>query len=152
MSSLSTVLNVLSMVVMLVLLIGGAVLMAVRRREHGRASMIGLAGCVVLLLGVVINGVFIFMAPSLVDSFGPGGYEPFFVVFNLVTLVVQVVGTGLLIFAVIARRNPAAPAPQGPWQPQTEWQQQPPYQQQQPYQQQPGWQTPPQPPFGGGQG
>ncbi|MFC5835679.1 hypothetical protein ACFPZ3_68675 [Nonomuraea insulae] len=141
---------------MVIVLLGGAILMAVRRGEHGRGAVLGMAGCIVLFLGVVCNGILVFATPSLVSSMGVSGIQPLFLVVNLVILIFQVVGTVLLISGVVARRNPAAPAQQGQWQP--EWQPQSPYQQQPPQQpapqqqQQPGWQSPPQPPFGGGQG
>lgn len=114
-------------------------------------------GCVVLLVGVVINGVYILMAPELVRSLGFAQYGPIALVMNLLSLLIQVSGTGLLIFAVIARRNPpqqAAQHAQQGWQQQPGWQQgyqqgpQHGYPQAPP--QQPGWQ-PQQPPFGEGQ-
>ncbi|MEU8357244.1 hypothetical protein AB0C27_14630 [Nonomuraea sp. NPDC048882] len=165
MSSLSNIISILTTIVMVLLLLGGAILMATRRAEHGRGSVLGMIGCVVLLVGVVINGVFILMAPDLVRSLGFDQYGPIALVMNLLSLLIQVSGTGLLIFAVIARRNPpqqaqaaayAQQAPQG-WQQQPEWQQG--YQQQGPPQQQPGWQQQqpgrqpqhPQPPYGEGQ-
>ncbi|MFB4281330.1 hypothetical protein ACBJ59_38995 [Nonomuraea sp. MTCD27] len=162
----------LTLVVMAVVLLGGAALMAARRQEHGRGSVLGIVGCVVLLLGLGISALYIFWVPELVATAGPDGYGPILAILSLVSFVFQVAGTGLLIFAVIARRTPRPQPqqpypgqPQAPWQQQGSWpqeqqgswsqeQQQPPYQQQPqqpPFQQPPGWQTPPQPPFGEGQ-
>ncbi|PRX55698.1 hypothetical protein B0I32_126160 [Nonomuraea fuscirosea] len=158
MSTLSNVINIITMIVMVLLLLGGAILMATRRAEHGRGSVLGMIGCVVLLVGVVINGVYILMAPELVRSLGFAQYGPIALVMTLVSLLIQVSGTGLLIFAVIARRNPpqqAAQHAQQGWQQQPEWQQgyqqgpQHGYPQAPP--QQPGWQPQQRPPFGEGQ-
>ncbi|GAA1620217.1 hypothetical protein GCM10009733_015820 [Nonomuraea maheshkhaliensis] len=168
---MSYIINIITMIVMVLLLLGGAILMATRRAEHGRGSVLGMIGCVVLLIGVVINGVFILMAPNLIRSLGFDQYGPIALVMNLLSLLIQVSGTGLLIFGVIARRNPpqqaAQHAQQAPhaWQQQPDWQQgyqQQGYQQQGPPQpqQQPGWQPQhphqpqhpqPQPPYGEGQ-
>ncbi|MEV4082861.1 hypothetical protein ACGFJC_48145 [Nonomuraea fuscirosea] len=174
---LSYIVNIITMIVMVLLLLGGAILMATRRAEHGRGSVLGMIGCVVLLVGVVINGVYIIMAPDLIHALGFAQYGPIALVMNLLSLLIQVSGTGLLIFAVIARRNPpqqaaqqsrqAHHAQQGWPQQQPEWQQGPQqgyqqgpqhgYQQgpqpgyQQGPQQQSGWQPQQQQPFGEGQ-
>ncbi|SEH02850.1 hypothetical protein SAMN05444920_13074 [Nonomuraea solani] len=154
----SVLINVVVMIVLGGLLAVGAGLMFMRRQEHGRGAVLGATGCVVLLLGVIISGVFSIALPSLVSSFGDG-YTVLIVAYNLISLLFQVVGTGLLIFGVIARRNPPQEAQQaqGAWnqpqqpgwnQPQGDWNQpQPP---QQPPAQQPGWQQPGQPPFNQG--
>ncbi|MFC7583030.1 chlorophyll a/b-binding protein [Nonomuraea antimicrobica] len=153
--SLSTILSIVSLIVMTVMLLGGAVLMATRRREHGRGAMLGMVGCIVLLVGVALNALIVFLLPALGDSWSPSEIEIVLAIHTLASLIVQIAGTVLLIFAVIARRNPPQPVqpghPSHPGHPgQQPWQQQP--YQQQPVQQQPGWQAPPRPPFGEGQG
>lgn len=131
-----------------ILLVVGIVLMAARRRDHGRAAVVGILGCVVLLLGVVFNSLQGFMIDLLIPLLEIG---PSYAVASLISFGFSIIGTGLLIFAVIARRDPRQPAPaHGP-----EWQQ-PPQQQPgwgqppQPPQQQPGWQQQQRPPFGEG--
>ncbi|MGW3343776.1 hypothetical protein ACWDA3_10740 [Nonomuraea rubra] len=171
---LANILTILNLVVMFVVLVGGAVLMGMRRGEHGRAAVAGIVGCVVLLLAVIVSAALAFLAPTLVESLGIGGYGPVVMLVNTASMILQAVGTGLLIWAVVARRNPQQQARpgQGAWPTQPEWQhgqpewqpgpqqpgpqqpgpQQPWPQQPGPQQQPPGWQTPPQPPFGQGPG
>ncbi|WP_206068757.1 hypothetical protein [Nonomuraea composti] len=175
---LSTVFNAFNLILTLVVLLGGVALMAMRRKEHGRASVVGMAGCIVLLVGGVVSTVFSFLTPSLVDSMGYGGYQTVAFILGAISMLMQAIGTGLLIAAVVMPRKPqpqqGAPGawqqgwqPQGQpeWQPgqhqpgpqpgQPEWQPGPqpgqPGWQPGPQQQPPGWQTPPQPPFGPGQ-
>lgn len=144
------VVSLIGLVLMVLLLIIGIVLMAARRRDHGRGAVIGILGCVVLLLGAVFNVARAFLDPLLADLLDMG------VAFTITTVIsfgFSLIGTALLIFAVVARRDPRQPAPpQGPgWQQppsqgeQPQWGQppQPPFQQQQP-----GWQDPPRPPQG----
>ncbi|WP_431910237.1 hypothetical protein [Nonomuraea jabiensis] len=127
-----------------ILFLFGVVVTAMARRAHGSAAMIGLAGCVLLLLGLAFDGFRSFVLyPQLGASLG---IETTVAVTNLVSLLFNAGGTALLIWAVVARRKPAQP-PQGPG-----WEQQPPYPQQPYPQQQPGWQNPQQPPYGQGQG
>ncbi|MFI6733434.1 hypothetical protein ACIBI9_10935 [Nonomuraea sp. NPDC050451] len=130
-----------------ILLLFGVVVTAMARREHGSAAMIGMVGCILLLLGLLFN---IFRSYVLFPQMSSSmGIETTITVTNLVSLLFDAGGTALLIWAVVARRKPSQPAqpPQGPG-----WPQQPPYPQQ-PYQQQqqPGWQNPQQPPYGQGQ-
>lgn len=105
-----------------ILLVVGIVLTARARGEHGRAATFGMIGCVVLLVGSILQGAWQVMLPSIVES---GGYEILSLV-NAVTgfvfLVVNLAGTGLLIGGVVARRDP----PQTPQYPQAQGWQQPP--------------------------
>ncbi|MEU6789441.1 hypothetical protein ABZ912_60565 [Nonomuraea angiospora] len=143
---ISTISNILTFAVMGILFLFGIVVTAMARRNHGSAAMIGMAGCILLLLGLVFNIVRSYVIfPQMGASLG---FETTVSVTNLISLLFDGTGTALLIWAVVARRNPRQPAqpPQGPG-----WPQQPPYPQQ-PYQQQPGWQNPQQPPYGQGQG
>ncbi|MFC7100445.1 hypothetical protein ACFQQB_08195 [Nonomuraea rubra] len=110
---LANILNILNLVVMFVLLVGGAVLMGMRRGEHGRAAVAGIVGCVVLLLAVIVSAALAFLAPTLVESLGIGGYQPVFMLVNAASMILQAVGTGLLIWAVVARRNPPQQARPG---------------------------------------
>ncbi|MEV0385276.1 LPXTG cell wall anchor domain-containing protein [Nonomuraea sp. NPDC050643] len=152
----SVIINILIMIVLGFVLLGGAGLMLARRREHGRGAMLGVAGCVVLLLGVLFSGLGALWLPRIIQELGAGS-ETVIVLYNLVSVLFQATGTALLIFAVVARRNPPQ-QPEGQWpgQPQPEWNQppshQPPSHQPPSHQQPPGWQTPPRPPFGDGQG
>ncbi|GAA4943800.1 hypothetical protein HD597_000903 [Nonomuraea thailandensis] len=178
---LSYILTIFNLIVSLVVLLGGVALMAMRRKEHGRASVVGMVGCIMLLLGGVIGGVFSLMLPNLVESLGMRGFTPVSLIVNVAVMLLQAVGTALLVWAVIMPRNQPQPTAQGAWQPQPEWQPgQPDWQggsqpgqpgwqpgpqpgqpgpqpgqpgwHPGPQQQPPGWQTPPQPPFGQGQG
>ncbi|MEQ4720102.1 hypothetical protein [Nonomuraea sp. B19D2] len=136
-----------------VLLLAGIAVTAMGRRNHGSAALIGMFGCILLLVGVAFNAFTAYVLfPSMISSLGSG---PTLLITPLISLVLHASGTGLLIWAVVARRKPSQPAqpPQGPPGPQGPgWQQPPANWQQQPYQQQPGWQTPPQQPYGGAQG
>ncbi|MFC4006323.1 hypothetical protein ACFOY2_03760 [Nonomuraea purpurea] len=153
------IIGLIAFAVMGVLLLAGIVMTAMGRRNHGSAATIGMVGCIVLLLGLVFNTLRGLALPMLSDTFGMS-LNMLFTVGNVLSLLFEVIGTGLLIWAVVARRNPPTPAgPQGPaWQqPASEWQQQPGRQSPQPGHQpghqpgqQPGWQTPPQPPYGEG--
>ncbi|WP_193318887.1 hypothetical protein [Nonomuraea phyllanthi] len=154
------IISYLTLAAMAIVLVVGVIVTAMGRRNHGSAALIGMGGCILLLLGVVFNVLRSFLTDPLADAIGIGAS---FTILSLISLLFEVGGTGLLIWGVVARRTPRGPAQpsqgaQAPgWQqPQPNWQQpqpQPPYQQpqQQPYQQQPGWQTPPPPPQGGGQ-
>ncbi|MEV4013246.1 hypothetical protein AB0J35_22335 [Nonomuraea angiospora] len=138
---LADISNILTFAVMGILLLFGVIVTAMARRAHGSAAMIGMGGCILLLLGLAFDGFRSFVLyPQLGASLGMEAVT----VTNLVSLLFNAGGTALLIWAVVARRNPRQPAqpPQGPG-----WPQQPPYPQQ-PYQQQPDWQNPPQPPYG----
>ncbi|MCK2217884.1 hypothetical protein MF672_029415 [Actinomadura sp. ATCC 31491] len=154
-SSSLTVISLITAFLNVILLIGGVVLIAMRRREQGRGAVLGISGCVVLLLGAVFSLLQGFLQSALVDVLGIGGAVGLSV---LVSSIFHLIGVALLIGGVVARRDPPRPAgPQGwpqqqppaaPWEQQQGWNQPP---QQPPYpQQQPGWQNPPQPPFGQG--
>ncbi|MEZ7132030.1 hypothetical protein ACBR40_42410 [Nonomuraea sp. AD125B] len=138
------------------LLLVGLVLMAMRRREQGRGAVLGIAGCAVLLVGAGFALAQSLLQRQLVDLLGlVTGLS----VWVAISSVIQLVGLGLLIGGVVARRTPPSPAPpQGPQGPQG-WQQQgwnqpapQPYPQQpqgqQPYPQQPQGQPYPQQPQG----
>ncbi|WP_433431570.1 hypothetical protein [Nonomuraea sp. CA-141351] len=139
----STITSIISVLVMGILLLVGVVVTARARRDHGSAAMIGMTGCILLLLGVVFNILRSWvLIPLMADSLGMD-IETVFAVTTPISMIFDAVGTGLLIWAVVARRKPHQPA-----QPSQEpgWQQPPAN-----WQQQPGWQTPQQPPYGGNQ-
>ncbi|MFF4617633.1 hypothetical protein [Nonomuraea jabiensis] len=142
---LADISNILTFAVMGILFLFGVVVTVMARREHGSAAMIGMSGCILLLLGLAFDGFRSFVLyPQLGASLG---LETTVTVTNLVSLLFNAGGTALLIWAVVARRNPRpAQPPQGPG-----WPQQSPYPQQPYPQQQPGWQNPQQPPYGQGQ-
>ncbi|MFI7130383.1 hypothetical protein ACIBQ1_32165 [Nonomuraea sp. NPDC050153] len=150
---ISTISNIIPFVVMGILFLFGIVVTAMARRDHGSAAMIGMAGCILLLLGLAFN---IFRSYVLFPQMSSAmDLQTTLTVTNLVSLLLDGGGTALLIWAVVARRKPRTPATQPqpgpgwqqPQQPPAGWQQQP----QQPPYQQPGWQNPPQGPYGGGQ-
>jgi membrane-bound ClpP family serine protease len=161
MTAVSTfVSSIIALLVMGVLLLAGIVVTAMGRRAHGRAAILGMTGCILLLLGVIFNMLRGFLTPLLMETFG-ADLGVAFSILTIFSLIFDATGTGLLIWAVVARRPQQQPAqPQGPgWQqPPGDWQQQHPQQgwnqppQQPPFQQPPGWQPPPRPPFGEGQG
>ncbi|MEV1177585.1 hypothetical protein [Nonomuraea sp. NPDC049784] len=144
----STITSIISVLVMGILLLAGVVVTARARRDHGSAAMIGMAGCILLLLGVVFNILRSWvLIPMMADSLGMK-IDTVFAVTTPISMIFDAVGTGLLIWAVVARRKPHQPAqpPQGSQGP--GWQQPPASWQQQ----QPGWQTPQQPPYGENRG
>ncbi|MEU4512997.1 hypothetical protein AB0G05_26175 [Nonomuraea wenchangensis] len=136
-----------------ILLLVGLVLMAMRRREQGRGAVLGIAGCAVLLVGAGFALSQSLLQRELVDLLGVvTGLS----VWVAISSVIQLVGLGLLIGGVVARRTPA---PQRPAPGQQGWQQQgwnqpapqaQPYPPQgpQPYPQQPQGQPYPQQPQG----
>ncbi|SEM55180.1 hypothetical protein [Nonomuraea pusilla] len=155
-----------------VLLLVGIVLTAMARRHRGRAAVLGLIGCVVLLLGTLFNVLRNFATDLILELFGTRSLGTVFSIQNLISTFFEIVGTGLLIWGVAARstgreagqqplpqgRQPQ-PAPHQPWPqpgpaPLPDWQQPAPHQPgahqpgpqqmgpQQSGQQQPGWQTP----------
>lgn len=146
------IISILGLVLLGIMLILGIVLMAARRRDHGRAAVIGIVGCVVLLLGVVYNAVQGFLIELLDDVLDDLGIA--YTVTTVVSLFFSLVGTSLLIWAVVARRQAPSAGPDRPDQsqphPQQQWGRQPQWGQspQSPFQQQPGWQNPPHPPQG----
>ncbi|MEV4576737.1 hypothetical protein AB0K16_26175 [Nonomuraea jabiensis] len=142
---LADISSILTFAVMGILFLFGVVVTVMARREHGSAAMIGMVGCVLLLLGLAFDA---FRSFVLYRQLGASLDTTTVAVTNLVSLLFNAGGTALLIWAVVARRKPRQPAqpPQGPG-----WPQQPPYPQQPYPQQQPGWQNPQQPPYGQGQ-
>ncbi|MFG3440901.1 hypothetical protein ACGF0J_26910 [Nonomuraea sp. NPDC047897] len=150
MSMAYTLVNVLLSLAVAVLLVVGVILMARGRREHGTAAVLGLWGCVVLLIGLILGVVRSFTLPMVADAVGSQSLTVVLLAENALQTLLTVVGTGLLIWAVIARRPPSrapgsgpAPDPRQPaWQPPQA--PPPPYPYPQPPQQ-PGRQHPPQP-------
>ncbi|MGP3958921.1 hypothetical protein ACTWPT_23210 [Nonomuraea sp. 3N208] len=142
------IVSIAGLILLSVLLIGGIILMAMRRRDYGRASVIGIMGCVVLLGGAVFSIARGILDEALADLLGLGLA---FTISTAISLIFSLTGTALLIWAVVARRNPQqSTPPQGPdWQQPQQPQQQAGWGQhpQPPFQQQPGWQNPPNPPF-----
>ncbi|MFI6994712.1 hypothetical protein [Nonomuraea wenchangensis] len=131
-----------------ILLLVGLVLMAMRRREQGRGAVLGIAGCAVLLVGAAFAVAQSFLQRELVDLLGlVTGLS----VSVAISSIIHLVGLGLLIGGVVARRTTPAqrpapsPGPQGWQQPPAGWEQQgwnQPAPQPQPYAQQPQGQQP----------
>ncbi|MFI7440539.1 hypothetical protein [Nonomuraea indica] len=109
--------NVLLSLTVAAVLIVGVVLMMRGRGEHGRAAVLGLWGCVVLLAGIVLGVVRGYALPFLADALGMQSLSIVLVVESALQTLLTVVGTGLLIWAVIARRPPARDPRQPAWQP-----------------------------------
>ncbi|MEU4327379.1 hypothetical protein [Nonomuraea dietziae] len=150
MSTATSLLPLLYLIPTLILLVVGIALTARARAEHGRGATLGLVGCVVLLVAAILQGGYQVMIPSLVES---GGFEVITMmsmITGLLFTVLNVVGTGLLIFGVVARRGGPQPQQQAQGQGQG-WQQpygQQPYGQQPQYPQQQQPHHPQQPPPG----
>jgi hypothetical protein len=105
-------------------------------------------GCAVLLVGVLFQLVRSFTLPALIDYVGIRSITSVIALEGLLQVIIEVIGTGLLIWAVIARNSTPA-QPQGWQQPYDPtrmapgWQPGPPPQQNP---EPPTWQNPQQPP------
>ncbi|MEU4545099.1 hypothetical protein [Nonomuraea dietziae] len=144
MSTATSLLPLLYLVPTVILLVVGIALTARARAEHGRGATLGLVGCVVLLVAAILQGTYQALIPSLVES---GGFEiitMMSMITGLLFTVLNVVGIGLLIFGVVARRGGPQPQQQGqgqgwqqpygqqPYPPQPQYPQQQPHHPQQP--------------------
>ena len=146
---MSNILSALFVIPQFVLLAFGVVMIA--RAGRGRASVLGMIGCVVLLLQAVLIVAQIILTPMLAEQSGIGFVTTILQMTNIVFTLMSCVGIGLLIWSAASK----TPAPtQGPgWQPPQgpqgqPWQQNPQQQgwPQQSQQGQPGgqaWQPPP---------
>ncbi|TDB94709.1 hypothetical protein E1267_42550 [Nonomuraea longispora] len=101
-----SVISIIFPLVMVVVLVGGVIVTAMNRRAHGRGATLGMAGCAVLLVGVLLNVVLGFVAGSLYEALGAGGAA---MLMSAVGMLFNATGTGLLIAGVIARRDPQQP-------------------------------------------
>lgn len=106
------VLQFIPSILMALVLLGGIVLLAVNRVNHGSAAVLGMVGCILLLIGVISSATLSFTIPSLVRSSGMS-INTMIGLWSLVSVLFNVTGTGLLIFAVVAKRNPPQGTPQG---------------------------------------
>ena len=99
-------------------LIAGLVLMNARRgRLAPRSRSLGVAGCLVLVLAALVNAGYAVALPTLVREAGPQGIGVLALVFGVVLVLLDCVGLGLLIAAVLAGSRTALP-PRQPWPPQ----------------------------------
>ncbi|MFI6594650.1 hypothetical protein ACIBHX_00285 [Nonomuraea sp. NPDC050536] len=133
-------------VLQLIVLIAGIFVTAFAKSHRGRGAMLGMFGCILLLVGVIWQVLYSLFLPELVRSFDLSFSSPLIYAGSAVGILIDMAGTLLLVFGVAARSNPAeqpAPVYQQQW-PAPGWQQP---QQPQPGQQQPGW-PPQQPPYG----
>ncbi len=90
----------------------GIVVTAMARRTHGRAAIIGMLGCVALLLSALAQvGQAILLA-----SMSPRDGYTVIAVMSLLMTVLSLTGISLLIWGVVARRPAAQPQPPA-WQP-----------------------------------
>lgn len=135
----------------------------IARAKRGKATTLGVVGCIVLLVGALLNAAQTILMPNLAEELGYSRINVIFMVLAFVHMAIFCVGIGLLIWSAASRNpvhaqtswQPGGDQPgwqqpqQGPgWQPQQQphpgWQPQQPPQAQQPPQQQ-GWQQPQQP-------
>ncbi|GAB2927565.1 hypothetical protein ACFMQL_04735 [Nonomuraea fastidiosa] len=135
MGMLNLVINIINALLMVIVFVGGIILLAVRKKDHGRGANLGIAGCVVLLVGFIGQVGVSFSMSTLIDKLGRTAYEIVLPVGTGLGTLAQAVGISLLIFGVVARRTPQ-PAAAG--QPQT-WPTQPGHHAQHG---QPGWPQP----------
>ncbi|MFE3453776.1 hypothetical protein ACFXJ8_33100 [Nonomuraea sp. NPDC059194] len=124
MSIETSIAGLLFIIPTVILLIVGVVLTARARAEHGRGATFGLVGCVVLLVGAILQAGWQIMMPSIIESSGLAVFSVVYVISGFVFVVVNTLGMGLLIGGVIARRTP--PQAQHYPQPPQGWQQPPP--------------------------
>ncbi|GAA3103175.1 hypothetical protein GCM10020001_020410 [Nonomuraea salmonea] len=113
MTMLTVIINIANLLLMVIVLGGGIVMMAMRRKDHGRGAGLGIAGCVALLIGAVVLTAIQFSVTTLVTEMGRTAYEIILPLGNLLVIMLQVTGTALLVFGVVARRTPQ-PAATGP--------------------------------------
>ncbi|NUW30546.1 hypothetical protein HTZ77_03780 [Nonomuraea sp. SMC257] len=98
-------------------LITGIVLTVRARREHGKAATIGMWGCVVLLLALVLRLVWSMLVAQVVSAGGMETFQVVMVLHGAVDALLTMTGLGLLVWAVVARRprpGPEAPLPHLP--------------------------------------
>jgi cytochrome c-type biogenesis protein CcmH/NrfF len=110
--------NAILWVLQVIALIVGVVLTAMARRNHGRAALMGMFGCIVLLLGVIASVVQSLFLPSLARDLGD--MMAVIMIFSVIHVLLWLVGFGLLLAGVVMRR------PVQPQQPQQPYYQQPP--------------------------
>ncbi|WP_433355979.1 hypothetical protein ACQP25_18525 [Microtetraspora malaysiensis] len=120
MNLLSDVFSVVFFLPVLVILVVGVVLTGRARREHGRAAVLGMVGCLVLLANFIMEALSVFALPYVISSWGIGGVQIFSFVTAVLTAILPTTGIGLLIWGVTASRPRPAQFPHP--------QQQPPYQ------------------------
>lgn len=104
------VIQAIPAVLMALLLLAGIVAMAVNRSAHEGAAVLGLMGCVLLLLALVFNVLLAFYLSAFVGATGLD-FRTAIGAWNLVTFLFEGAGTGLLIWAVIAKRKPTQGTP-----------------------------------------
>lgn len=113
----------------------GIVLTARGRGAHGRAAVIGMLGCVALLLNGLLQILQAILLNVVIESVGLAAMGIVIMVLNLLYFLLTTTGVALLIWAVVARRAPQQPASPAPgWQqpypppppPQQGWHQPPP--------------------------
>ncbi|GAA4091510.1 hypothetical protein [Nonomuraea soli] len=127
--------NAILWVLQVIILIVGVVLTAMARRNHGRAALVGMFGCLVFLLDVIVSVVQAIILPELARDIG--SVMTAVMIISVVHMLLWMTGIGLLVAAVVMRR-PAAPQQPHPGQPQPNqpYPNQPSYPPQQPYYQQ----------------
>ena len=102
--------------VAMTLIVGAALLVARRDRLASRARVLGIAGCAVIFLNVLIIMAYSVLIPRLYTSDLFGSVQSIgalTAVYGLGTALVECVGLGLLIAAILAA-TPAQPAPSPP--------------------------------------
>ncbi|MFI6504166.1 hypothetical protein [Nonomuraea typhae] len=105
----------LSHLVLIIAFVVGAVLCGRARREHGKAATLGMIGCLVLVLSVLVRMPTIFAADiqrSLGLSFASLGVV--FAAIGLLETILLLAGFGLLVAGVVVRRGPRPQPPAPP--------------------------------------
>ncbi|WP_327090571.1 hypothetical protein OIE66_08090 [Nonomuraea sp. NBC_01738] len=111
-------------------LIGGVVAMGVAKRNQGKGAVLGMFGGGLLIIHQLVILIYSIWAPSIMSDLGLSAFGIMSIIYGLVVQGLFVIGVGLLVGGVIARRGgpqqQRQPMPGAYGQPQG-WQQQPPY-------------------------
>lgn len=99
--------NAILWLLQLIALIVGIIVTAMARRNHGRAALMGLFGCLALLLGVIVNVVQSLTLPSIARNL-PDIYTAI-MLFSALHTILWLAGIGLLIAGVVMRRPTTQP-------------------------------------------
>ncbi|MFI6291693.1 hypothetical protein ACIBEJ_08915 [Nonomuraea sp. NPDC050790] len=89
----------------------GAVITGMARRQHGKAAVLGLIGCVLLMINVLPTAAMTIFAPQIARDLGLSMASTFFGILGFLNMALTLGGFGLLVAAVVARRTPQPQAP-----------------------------------------
>ncbi|MFI6540873.1 hypothetical protein ACIBHY_51045 [Nonomuraea sp. NPDC050547] len=105
--------NLLIHIVMFIAFGAGAVITGLARRRHGKGALLGMFGCIVLMIDVLPTVATSVFAPSIARDLGFSTASTIFGLLGLVNMALTLVGFGLLVAGVVAHRGPR-PEPQAP--------------------------------------